>query len=248
MIVALLENKFYTAPTALHCSHCFHCLQRHLDSGQIKVSAVEVQINLWKKVPAPVCLQCETGVAIFQVDSSTPPVFLRPGKYKFAWSTQYCQDMWEKDSGTWMWWGQRESRGLQHDQASQKLHFAITFFWGFLHPLENIFWQSSWFCVFLFFWRDPCSNTRLKSTRKFYWYSQFVCVLCKVSILIVPPRGSVSKTDWGECVCKEPSLPSGEIPSHPSHTATESHATLWGFLRKSLLQVKDPSTLLAILL
>ena len=165
-------------------------------------------------MPAPVCLQCETGVAIFQVDSSTPPVFLRPGKYKFAWSTQYCQDMWEKDSGTWMWRGQRKSWGLQHAQASQKLHFAITFFWGFLHPLENIFWQSSWFCVFLFFWRDPCSNTRLKSTRKFYWYSQFVCIFCKISI----SRGGQCLTETGVSAYAKSPLSPLEKSRHTLHT------------------------------
>ena len=199
-------------------------------------------------MPAPVCLQCETGVAIFQVDSSTPPVFSRRGNSSLLDPHSTVKICERKIPAPGCGEAKESHEGCNMTKHHKSFTWQSPSFEVSCTPLR-IFFGTVTGSVFSCscFWRDPCSDTRLKNTRKFYWYSQFVCIFCKVSILIVPQRGSVSKRDWGECVCKEPSLPSGEIPSHPSHTATESHATLWGFLRKRPLQVKDPSTLLALI-
>ena len=64
------------------------------------------------------------------------------------------------------------------------------------------------------FWRDPCSDSRLKSTRKFYWYSQFVCIFCKISI----SRGGQCLTETGVSAYAKSPLSPLEKSRHTLHT------------------------------
>ena len=170
-------------------------------------------------MPAPVCLQCETGVAIFQVDSSTPPVFSRRGNSSLLDPHSTVKICERKIPAP----GCGEAKESHKDCNMTKHHKSFTLqspsFEVSCTPLR-IFFGTPAGSVFSYscFWRDPCSDTRLKSTRKFYWQSQFVCILCKVSILIVPQREGQCLRQTGVSAYAKSPLSPLEKSRHTLHT------------------------------